>query len=208
MIKKLAIGLVAVVVLLLGIGMVLPQHSHVERSIAINAPPAQVWSWVSNFENFNKWSPWAALDPNTKYTFEGTPGTVGSKMSWVSDPSDVGSGSQQVTQMDKPKLVEVKLDFGADGKATAKYILEKEGDGTKFTWTFDGDMGNNPIGRWFGVMMDGMLGPQYEQGIASLKKLAEAGPAPGADASNDAKDAAKEAAEPPAGATAATAAKE
>jgi len=182
MIKKIAIGLFAVIVVLLGIGMVLPKQVHVERSTVIKASPEQVWTWVSSFDNFNKWSPWFELDPNAKYTYSGTPGTVGAKMSWVSDNRNVGSGSQEILVLDKPNKAELSLDFGAEGTAKAAYVLVKDGDGTKFTWTFDGDMGSSPIGGWFGLMMDGMLGPDYEKGLAKLKKLAEAGPAAGGDA--------------------------
>ena len=179
MLKKVLIGVVGVIVALILIGFALPREAHVERSTTIKASPEQVWTYVSNFENFNKWSPWAARDPKTKYTYSEEQGVVGAKMSWVSDHPNVGSGSQEVLAVDKPNKVELALDFGQEGKAKASYILKKDGDGTKFTWTFDGDMGGGPIGRWFGLMMDGMLGPDYEEGLAKLKKLAEAGPAGG-----------------------------
>jgi hypothetical protein len=42
------------------------------------------------------------------------------------------------------------------------------------TWTNEGEMGGNPINRWFGLMMDRMVGPDFEAGLANLKKLAEA----------------------------------
>ena len=52
----------------------------------------------------------------------------------------------------------------------------KEGDGTKVTWTNEGELGWNPISRWcnaFG-MMDSMMGPDFESGLANLKKKVEA----------------------------------
>jgi len=36
------------------------------------------------------------------------------------------------------------------------------------------DGGNNPIGRYFGLMFDSMIGGDYETGLAKLKQLAEA----------------------------------
>ena len=36
-------------------------------------------------------------------------------------------------------------------------------------------MGMNPMGRWMGLMMDGMVGADYDQGLANLKALVEAG---------------------------------
>ena len=47
------------------------------------------------------------------------------------------------------------------------------GDGTHVTWSFDSDMGAGPIGRYFGLLMDRMVGPDFEGGLANLKALAE-----------------------------------
>src|SRR5690606_16939708 len=44
------------------------------------------------------------------------------------------------------------------------------------TWSMQADMGNNPIGRWMGLMMDSIVGADYETGLASLKKLVESFP--------------------------------
>jgi hypothetical protein len=46
-----------------------------------------------------KWSPWAALDPNAKYTIEGPEFGVGAKQSWIGDPKTVGSGSQEIVEV-------------------------------------------------------------------------------------------------------------
>jgi hypothetical protein len=34
-------------------------------------------------------------------------------------------------------------------------------------------MGSNPLNRWFGLMMDRLVGPDFEAGLANLKRLAE-----------------------------------
>jgi len=39
------------------------------------------------------------------------------------------------------------------------------------------DLGAGPIRRYFGLFMDGMIGPDYERGLGRLKTLAEAPPA-------------------------------
>jgi hypothetical protein len=37
-----------------------------------------------------------------------------------------------------------------------------------------GDQGMNPMKRYFGLIMDKMLGPKFEEGLASLKSVSEA----------------------------------
>src|SRR5437762_6631278 len=97
-------------------------------------------------------------------------------MSWTGDPKTVGSGSQEIVESRPPELLKVKLDFGDHGVAMAQFTLAPEGSGTKVVWSIDCDMGMNPAGRYFGLMFDGMIGPDYEKGLAGLKKISEALP--------------------------------
>jgi hypothetical protein len=37
-----------------------------------------------------------------------------------------------------------------------------------------GTLGRSPMYRWFGVFMDRLVGPDFEGGLANLKRLSEA----------------------------------
>jgi len=43
-------------------------------------------------------------------------------------------------------------------------------------WGFDADFEGNLIGRWFGLLMEKMLAPDYEKGLPKLKTLLESEP--------------------------------
>lgn len=171
--KKLLLALVVLVVVLAGIGMLLPRQIHVERQITIDAPRATVQALVDGFRQFNKWSPWAALDPNTKYTYEGPDYGVGAKQSWSSELKSVGSGSQEVTEVRPLELVGWKLEFTGMSPAVGRMTLAPASNGTLVTWSLDTDMGAGPVGRYFGLLMDRMVGPDFARGLVNLKKLAE-----------------------------------
>jgi len=173
---KIVLVIVLLVVLLAGIGMLLPRQVHVERQIVIDAPRATVFALVDGYKMFNKWSPWADIDPNAKYQTEGPEFGVGAKQSWVGDPKTVGSGSQEIIEAEPVARVKSRLEFGENPPATAEFVLAPEGSGTQVTWSFESDMGAGPVGRWFGLMMDRFIGPDYEKGLANLKKLAESLP--------------------------------
>jgi len=178
--KYLGIALLVLAVLIFGGSLFLPSESHVERSITVNAAPSAIYEEVSNFENFNNWSPWHAIDPNTEYTYDGGTSGEGAKMSWTSDHKDVGSGSQWIVETIKNQSVKTNLVFeGFEDPAEANFILEPDGDQTKVTWTFDAKFSG--LFKYFGVAMDGMLGPQYETGLQNLKSVAEAKPTYGVD---------------------------
>ncbi|MGI9335497.1 MAG: SRPBCC family protein [Gammaproteobacteria bacterium] len=171
--KKSLIGLVGLVILVAIVGFLLPGSVHVERAITVNAPPEKVFDLVNSYENFNKWSPWYDRDPDAEYRFEGPASGVGAKMHWKSEQRDVGSGSQEIIESRPGRLVRTALDFGAQGTAIAFFEFEPEGNNTNVTWGFDSEFGNNIIGRYMGLMFDGWIGADYEQGLANLKRLAE-----------------------------------
>ena len=110
--KRVIIGLVTLIVLVVVIGFLLPRQVHVERSIVINAPQGQLFDALNSFKRFNEFSPWAALDPNTRYSYEGPETGVGARMSWVSSDAELGSGTNEIVESRAPDLIRTKLDFG------------------------------------------------------------------------------------------------
>jgi effector-binding domain-containing protein len=171
--KKILITLVAIVVILVVIGFVLPKTRHVERSVVIDAPPCVVFAQVNGFRHFNDWSPFVAVNPDAKYDFDGPDFGIGSKMTWtVTDPKPE-TGSQTIVASTPYERVDVELDLGSQGVSQVAYLLLPEDGGTRLTWAFDTDFGLNIIGRYFGLILDRQLGPLYAQGLANLKRIAE-----------------------------------
>lgn len=180
-IKGLIVFLLVLAAALIGVAFVLPSSAHVERSITIERPPSVVFAVLNSYRRFNDWSPWAGKDPNAHYTFTGPASGVGAKESWQGDPKTVGSGSQEIVASKTGESVKVALDFGDMGKAAAEFQLTAAGKGTKVTWSLDtqaplaldGKLPWNAVGRYMGLFMDRMVGPDYESGLANLKKLVE-----------------------------------
>ncbi|MEM7041317.1 MAG: SRPBCC family protein [Pseudomonadota bacterium] len=166
------LGLAAVV--LFAIAYILPGSVQVERATEIDATPGEVFALVNSFENFNQWSPWYEKDPDGEYLIEGPEQGVGARMTWASQKPDVGTGSQEIVESVPDRLVRTQLDFGDMGKANAFFQIEPRGeDRTRLVWGFDTDLGLNPVSRYFGLMFERWIGPDYEHGLARLKSLAE-----------------------------------
>ncbi len=174
--KKLFIFLVVIIILAAVVAFFLPKTVHVERSTVVQASPCHVHALLHSYRGFNRWSPWAKLDPDTKYTFSGPDWGVGAKMAWTSEDPSVGVGSQIITSDTPCSEVLVTLDFGDQGTAEAFYRIEADGTGSKVSWGFDTDLGMNPIARYMGLMLDKWIGADYEKGLASFKQLAESQP--------------------------------
>ncbi|MDO8837061.1 MAG: SRPBCC family protein [Vicinamibacterales bacterium] len=171
--RKILIGTGIVLVLLAVVGLFLPRQVHVARVMTVNATSESLFTILNGFTHFNKWSPWASLDPGAQYTYEGPTDGRGSRVRWVGDPATLGSGSMEVITSEPHGRVQVKLDFGPQGDAVITYSLTPHIQGTQVTMAFDGDMGFNPVSRYFGLMFDKMIGADFERGLAGLKAYAE-----------------------------------
>lgn len=169
------VKILLIIVILLGlVGLVLPSSTHVERSAVINAPQPLVFSYLNDFKKFNEWSPWYRKDPDARYEFTGPAVGVGSRMAWDSEHEHVGKGAQEIVQARPFEYVQTLLDFGPQGTANASFTLNNANGATQIVWAFDTEHGWNLINRYFGLIMDGMIGPEYEAGLVNLKEVAEA----------------------------------
>jgi uncharacterized protein YndB with AHSA1/START domain len=148
-----------------------------ERSGLIQAPPAQIFPYLSNFKKGSEWSPYDRRDPNTKRNFKGTEGEVGSVMEFDGN-SDAGTGSLEILKVIPNQQVEVKLVMTRPIPASnlITYTLTPEGDQTRFSWAMSGDGGF--MGKLMGVFIDceKMVAGDFEVGIKTLKDLIEKQP--------------------------------
>lgn len=174
MLKLILIGLFVVVTVFVGLVLIQPNEFRVERSIAIAAPAEKIFPYLNEARKMNDWSPWAKLDPQMKQTYEGPEAGVGAIASWAGN-SKVGEGRQTITESLPNQLVRARLDFykPMQSVSTAEFILKSEGEQTLVTWRMDGR--NNFVSKAMGLLMNcnKMVGKQFEQGLNSLKTIAE-----------------------------------
>jgi len=173
LISRLLLLLSALIVILAIGSFFLPQNQHVERSVDISAPAESIYPYLSNPKKFSEWSPWSKIDPNMKMEYVGAESGKGAGMKWQSEQRSVGSGSWTIVDTKANETVNVEMDFGDQGIATSFFTLKPSGNNTQVTWGFDTDVGMNPLMRWMGLLMDKMVGSEYEKGLAELKRISE-----------------------------------
>ena len=174
MIKKILIGIAAVIVLFVIIVALQPGQYRVSRSATIPAAPAVVFEHVNDLHKWDGWSPWAKIDPAMKQTFEGAPAGTGAVYAWTGN-KDVGEGRMTITDSHPNDLIKIKLEFIKPFAATnaTDFTFKPQGDQTAVTWTMSGD--NNFIGKAFSLFMnmDKMIGGDFEKGLAGLKSVVQ-----------------------------------
>ena len=177
-IKRILLAIVALLVLFFVVGFLLPKDLRVERSTEIDASPQAVFAMVGDFRQFNRWQPWAQIDPTTRYEYEGPPMGAGSRMTWYSDHPEVGNGMQEIIVSTPYSRISMNLDFGGQGTAVADYLIDETDGGSVLTWTLETNMGGNPLMGYVALAMGNMIGASYEQGLANLKEILENQPEP------------------------------
>ena len=173
LLKKLFLSLLVLIFILAIVSFLLPQKQHVERSVEISAPAKKIFPFLSNPKLFRLWSPWSKLDPEMKVQYTGPESGEGAGMKWQSNQSNVGNGSWVITRAVDNEALDITMDFGDQGSATSFFRLQENTGKTNVTWGFDTDAGMNPIMRWFGLMMDKMVGGEYAKGLDTLKQIVE-----------------------------------
>jgi len=171
--KKILLVLLALIALLLVIAVFLPSKYHVQRRIVIQARPDAIFPWVNNPRKWPDWTAWTKdRDPSLTFSYEGPEEGSGAISKW--DGKKTGNGMMTITESDPKMGVKYDLSFEhGKYKSAGGLTFEAEGDSTNVTWADDGELGSNPIGRYFGLAMDHMIGPDFEQGLKKLKQKVE-----------------------------------
>ena len=157
--------------LLIVIGILLPSRTYIEREIEVDAHAATVFALLNDFRQINRWSRWTDADPNVRVEISGPLRGVGASMSW--DGQIIGQGRQTIIESVPFEKISSALGAGEQNSSTSTYRLAESAAGTLVVWSFEREFGFNLAGRYFGLMLDGIVGPEHERDLQSLKELAE-----------------------------------
>ena len=168
----LALAIIAILLFVIIAGQ--PDKFIVLRSAKIAAPPEKIFPHVNELKKWDDWSPWAAIDPNCKFTYAGPPAGVDANQSWAGN-NKVGEGRMTIMESAPSSLVRLRLEFLKPFKATntAEFKFTPESGQTLVTWSMFGK--NNFMSKVFSLIVDceKMVGKDFEKGLASLKGVAE-----------------------------------
>lgn len=146
----------------------------IEKNVSINKNINDVFNFLKQTKNQDKFSVWNMKDPNMKKDYSGTDGTKGFVYSWDSKDKNVGAGSQEIKNISEGNGIDYELRFTRPMQniAASSFILNKTGDNnTSVTWTFQCPT-KFPMSL-FSPIFKNMLGKQLNQSLQNLKTLLE-----------------------------------
>ncbi|NTX65463.1 SRPBCC family protein [Myxococcus sp. CA051A] len=175
MLKKILIGLAALLLILAGIIATRPSEFTVQRTATLPASPDIVFAQVNDFHLWAAWSPWERLDPNMTRTHSGAASGVGAIYGWTGN-DDVGEGRMTIEESKLNELARIKLEFIKPFAATSitTFAFKPVEGGTEVVWSMTGTNGFIAKAMCMVMDMDAMVGKDFESGFANLKTVVEA----------------------------------
>ena len=164
------VGMILLIVggLYLLIALVMPSTTRVERSLLINAYPYIVFAEVIDLKKWQKWDPWVGKDTTLVATYSDNTVGVGAWVSWTSEIEE--NGKYTIVEAKTNRFIRARLEFEESSTVFRdSWKFEASGDGCMTTWAFEGEF--DFWVRPMGLMMDLMVGGEYEQGLAKLDSL-------------------------------------
>ena len=172
-----------------------PNHFRVSRSARIAAPPNLVFDKINELRNWERWSPWAKLDPNAKNSYAGPEAGSGAAFEWSSTTPRVGAGRMTIVDSRPGQsvnlLLEMQKPFGATSDVSFTLTPDHETTPSRGGWWFSRLLGFEPdkvervrtvvtwtvsgrstiVSRVMNLFTscDAGLGAQLEQGLSNLQ---------------------------------------
>jgi effector-binding domain-containing protein len=172
---RIGITILVIIVLLLVVGIFLPQSKTITKSVAINASTPTVFAMINDVSNWEKWTYWAAQDTNTSYTYSTNTVGHGAWFNWKSKINDEGKFT--INQSITDSLIAGEL-YMAEFSSTQRFLFTEKDDTCNVEWHFESKMGWNLFGRWMLLFMNDAVGDDLDNSLQRLKQVCESLPKP------------------------------
>lgn len=170
----IAIALAVLIAIVLILAAMRPDSFRVQRSIDINAPAEAIFPLINDYKHWSSWSPYEKVDPAMQRTFSGAASGKGSVYEWNGN-KNVGHGRMEIMDTVPASKIVIRLDFFSPFEAhnTAEFTMQPKGATTNVTWAMHGPAPFMTKLIHMFINMDRMCGDQFQQGLSSMKAVAE-----------------------------------
>ena len=175
--QALLVLLGALLMIILGafiVSLFLPATVKVVRIRVIPATPAVIFAQINNVHNWENWSPWHALDPHMKLHYTDNDTGEGAAYSWESENRQIGKGAMKITLSKPNEQIATEMNFMEQRLSKSTFKLEQVDTGTSVTWTLTAELGQHPVKKLMGLLMDKWVGKDFERGLANLEAVVKA----------------------------------
>lgn len=172
------VAIILVVILAIVVGLLLPNHGHIQRSIQISHDPHQTYDLLNNFNRFPDYAGpvLRAEDPNVKVDVSGAAYGPGAKVSWTGDDKVGGHAvlTNKSGSLDPTGKGQIVWDLNSGWRGHNKtFTLDLQPVNnqrlTKLTWSYDVDYGWNLLDRYSQFFLRGDPDTLIQYGLANVQ---------------------------------------
>jgi hypothetical protein len=173
------VAIIMVFILAIIVGVFLPSHGHIQRSLSISHDPHQTYDLLNNFRRFDDYAGQVlkAQNPGLQLDVSGAAYGPGSKVTWRGGmdrvpPSTLTNKSGNLDPTGRGQIVWT-LDSTAWRGANKQFTLNMEPTNsqrlTRVTWSYDVDYGWNLIDRYSRFFLRGAPDTLIQYGLDNLQ---------------------------------------
>jgi hypothetical protein len=174
---EILVAVAIVFVLAVVLGIALPSHRHIERSVVVSSPARQIFDVVNGFRTYPSWTALRAYDPKVQMSFKGEAAGPGAEFDWTSADERIGNGSLKVAatpapQQDKEVTWELANNWrGDDKRFTIDIEPASNGKTATVKMGYDVDYGFDLIARYSGLYLQGAPATQIQYQLTSMQAM-------------------------------------
>ncbi|TAN07400.1 MAG: polyketide cyclase [Rhodanobacteraceae bacterium] len=176
---EFVVALIIVFILAVIVGLFLPSHAHIQRSIEISHNPEHIYDVLNNFKRFPDGAGGGleALDPGVKFSLSGPAYGPGATISWKGNKA-IGNGtlvnkSGSIDLENKSTVTwDLTNDWHGKNKVFQLTVEPKQGQRVStVTWSYDVDYGWNLVARYSQLWIHGDPSTVIQYGLGSLQNM-------------------------------------
>lgn len=172
--KRILIAVIAILLLVLGIGFMLPGAWQVERSVVIRAPATSIFPHLNSLKQWREWTVWYEQYPAMQIEFSGPDSGVGATSRWRARE---GRAVMKIMQSERNKLVAYAVLFNAgEFRSDGTLTLVSESGGTRVVWRATGNTGHGPVNSYIALLRGWRISNNFDESLELLKQKLETKP--------------------------------
>jgi len=176
---EFVVALIMVFILAVIVGLFLPSHAHIERSIEISHNPQHIYDVLNNFRRFQDYAggELQAQDPQAKFSLSGPAYGPGATYNWVGN--DVIGSGKLINKSGNIDLAgnstvtwDIDNDWHGKNKVFSLQVTPRQGQRVStVTWGYDVDYGWNLVDRYSQLWIHGEPATMIQYGLDSLQNM-------------------------------------
>ena len=168
MIRTLLGTLVAVLVILIVVGIWLPDRVTASYAGTVDIRSDRLYSVVNDLEALPAWSPWDGGADADNYTFSSPATGEGAWAAWSSEDPQSGSGDIRIVETRADGSLQLAVSFDEAGSGEWWIVLEPEATGTRVTFRYASSL-SEAAGPVYGLLLRygrGLVQRSIEEALA------------------------------------------